>query len=45
MTLTVMIVTRNEEAVIGRCLVSVAWGDEIIVVDSGQQVGTAPDVL
>lgn len=35
MRLSVTILTRNSEAVIGRCLESVDWADEIIVVDSG----------
>ena len=35
MSLSVTILTRNCEAVIGRCLGSVAWADEIVVVDSG----------
>jgi glycosyltransferase involved in cell wall biosynthesis len=30
-----VIITKNEEANIGRCLDSVAWADEIVVVDSG----------
>src|SRR5690606_22726945 len=30
-----VVITKNEEAVIGRCLESVQWADEIIVVDSG----------
>jgi glycosyltransferase involved in cell wall biosynthesis len=34
-TLSVIVITRNEEAVIRRCLESVAWADEIVVVDSG----------
>ncbi len=34
-SLSVVIITCNEEANIGRCLKSVAWADEIIVVDSG----------
>lgn len=33
-TLSVVIITRNEEHNIGRCLTSVAFADEIIVVDS-----------
>ena len=32
-TLSVIILTKNEEARIGRCLSSVRWADEIIVVD------------
>src|ERR1700728_2037823 len=34
-TLSVSIITRNEEANLGRTLGSVAWADEIVVVDSG----------
>lgn len=33
--LSVIVITKNEEAAIGRCLESVRWADEIIVVDSG----------
>jgi len=33
--LSVVIITRNEEANIGRCLQSVKMADEVIVVDSG----------
>jgi glycosyltransferase involved in cell wall biosynthesis len=35
MKLSVVVITKNEEAVIARCLESVAWADEIVVVDSG----------
>ncbi len=35
MSLSVIVITRNEEDMIGRCLASVAWADEIIVLDSG----------
>ncbi|HYC45248.1 MAG TPA: glycosyltransferase family 2 protein [Burkholderiales bacterium] len=35
MRLSVVVIAKNEEAVIGRCLASVAWADERIVVDSG----------
>ena len=35
MSLSVIVITRNEEALICRCLESVAWADEIVVVDSG----------
>lgn len=35
MSLSVIVITKNEEAVIRRCLESVAWADEIVVVDSG----------
>ena len=34
-TLSVAIITRNEEANLERTLGSVAWADEIVVVDSG----------
>jgi len=33
--LSVIIITKNEAQHIGRCLASVAWADEIIVLDSG----------
>jgi len=33
--LSVIVITKNEEAAIGRCLASVTWADELIVVDSG----------
>jgi glycosyltransferase involved in cell wall biosynthesis len=33
--LSVIVITKDEERVIGRCLGSVRWVDEIIVVDSG----------
>ena len=35
MTLSVVIITLNEEANLARTLASVAWADEIVVVDSG----------
>jgi len=34
MTLSVVVITKNEEANITRCLSSVTWADEIVVVDS-----------
>jgi glycosyltransferase involved in cell wall biosynthesis len=34
MTLSVIVITKNEEACIDACLASVAWADEVIVVDS-----------
>ncbi|MEK6208801.1 MAG: glycosyltransferase family 2 protein [Pseudomonadota bacterium] len=34
MRLSVVIITKNEEANVERCLSSVAWADEIVVVDS-----------
>lgn len=38
--LSVVVVSKNEEANIGRCLDSVKWADEIIVVDAGSTDGT-----
>jgi glycosyltransferase involved in cell wall biosynthesis len=38
--ITVTIITQNEKANIGRCLESVKWADEIVVVDSGSTDGT-----
>lgn len=35
MNLSVVIITFNEEANLGRTLASVAWADEVIVLDSG----------
>ena len=35
MKLSVIIITKNGEALVRRCLESVAWADEIVVVDSG----------
>ena len=43
MNLSVIVITKNEEAVIRRCLESVAWADEIVVVDSGSTDRT-PDI-
>jgi len=34
-SLSVIVITKDEEAVIRRCLESVAWAEEIVVVDSG----------
>jgi (heptosyl)LPS beta-1,4-glucosyltransferase len=39
-TLSVVIITFNEEKNIGACLESVAWADEIVVLDSGSTDGT-----
>lgn len=39
-TLSVIIITKNEEANIRACLESVAWADEIVVIDSGSQDST-----
>lgn len=36
-TLSVVIITLNEEANIGPCLESVSWADEIVVLDSGSE--------
>ncbi|MGD9898694.1 MAG: glycosyltransferase family 2 protein [Calditrichaceae bacterium] len=33
--LSIVIITKNEESNIGRCLKSVRWADEIVVIDSG----------
>jgi glycosyltransferase involved in cell wall biosynthesis len=38
--LSVILITKNEAANIRACLESVAWADEIIVVDSGSTDGT-----
>lgn len=35
MKISAVIITRNEEKIIARCLDSIKWVDEIIVVDSG----------
>ena len=40
MKLTVTVITRNESAHIAAALQSVAWADEILVVDSGSTDGT-----
>src|SRR5690606_28872671 len=40
MTLSVIIITKNEAAHIGECIDSVRFADEIIVVDSGSTDGT-----
>jgi glycosyltransferase involved in cell wall biosynthesis len=39
-TLTVTVITKNEENVIQACLSSVSWADEIIVLDSGSTDNT-----
>jgi glycosyltransferase involved in cell wall biosynthesis len=41
MSISVVVITKNEEANIERCLASVAWADEIVVVDSGSVDRTA----
>jgi glycosyltransferase involved in cell wall biosynthesis len=38
--LSVIVIAKNEAAVIRRCLESVAWADEIIVLDSGSTDAT-----
>jgi glycosyltransferase involved in cell wall biosynthesis len=40
MSLSVIVITKDEEQMIGRCLGSVRWADEIVVVDSGSTDGT-----
>ncbi|MGH8711465.1 MAG: glycosyltransferase family 2 protein, partial [Burkholderiales bacterium] len=40
MSLSVIIITKNEEQNMRGCLESVSWADEIIVVDSGSTDGT-----
>lgn len=40
--ITVVALTRDEEVNIRRCLESVAWADQIVVVDSGSTDGTVP---
>jgi glycosyltransferase involved in cell wall biosynthesis len=37
---TVVILSKNEEANIGRCLASVAWAAQVVVFDSGSTDGT-----
>lgn len=34
-TLSVILITKNEAELVGQCLESVKWADEIIIVDSG----------
>jgi glycosyltransferase involved in cell wall biosynthesis len=41
MKLSVIIIAKNAEATIRRCLESVAWADEIVVVESGSADRTA----
>jgi glycosyltransferase involved in cell wall biosynthesis len=38
--LSVIIITKNEEALIGPCLQSVAFADEVVVLDSGSTDAT-----
>lgn len=39
-TCSVIIITLNEEPRIGRCLASVDWADQVVVVDAGSSDGT-----
>ncbi|HWP34185.1 MAG TPA: glycosyltransferase family 2 protein, partial [Thermodesulfobacteriota bacterium] len=40
-TVSAVLITRNEAARIGRCLASLRWADEIVVVDAESDDGTA----
>lgn len=40
MSISVIIITKNAEATVRRCLESVAWADEVCVVDSGSSDNT-----
>jgi len=40
MSVSVLILTLNEEANLPRCLESVAWSDDVVVLDSGSTDGT-----
>ena len=42
MSISVIIITKNEEQAIQECLSSVSWADEIIIVDSGSTDNTVP---
>jgi glycosyltransferase involved in cell wall biosynthesis len=37
-----IVLTRDEEVNIARCLASVTWADQVVVVDSGSTDGTVP---
>jgi len=39
---SVVVLTRDEEVNIARCLASVAWADQVVVVDSGSADNTVP---
>ncbi len=38
--ISVVVLTKNEAQYIGRCLASVQWADEIVVLDAGSEDGT-----
>jgi glycosyltransferase involved in cell wall biosynthesis len=40
LSISAIIITKNDEASIGKCLESISWVDEIIVVDSGSTDNT-----
>ena len=40
--MSVVVLTLNEEPNIRRCLASVAWADQVVVVDAGSTDGTVP---
>ncbi|MDP3715792.1 MAG: glycosyltransferase, partial [Burkholderiales bacterium] len=40
MSISVIIITKNAGATLRRCLESVAWADEIVVIDSGSSDDT-----
>jgi glycosyltransferase involved in cell wall biosynthesis len=42
---SVVVLTRDEEPNIRRCLASVAWADQVVVVDSGSADDTVPIAL
>lgn len=43
--LSVVIIAKNEEAIIGDCIGSVAFADEIVLVDSGSSDGTVATAI
>ena len=38
--ISVFVITRNEEARLGRTLAALDWADQVVVVDSGSTDGT-----
>ena len=42
---SVVVLTLNEEPNIRRCLASVAWADQVVVLDAGSTDGTVPAAL